>query len=239
MKRVKTLLAAIALFAALNSARAIESADVPARGQQAWQWVAHYYENPRPDDFVPSVYALSRTDYFETLGQPSIAIGFFATVFAQHPQHVDYWLRETSALPERHRRILAAAAWMAGHPAGVRRLQDMGAAEDRPLREELRELLARGSEPIAGTPVLSASSMNLQWGAFLASGDERHIVNVFAALGSDQPGVARTARFALAQNAAAHPRVLDICRAQIDRQPAAIRDELRAALNAATVKPRT
>lgn len=239
MKRIQTLLAATALFAALNSARAIESADVQARGQQAWQWVAHYYENPRPDDFVPAVYALSRSDYFETLGQPSIAIGFFATVFAQNPQRVDYWLRETGALPERHRRILAAAAWMAGHPAGARRLQEMGAAEDRSLRAELQEMLSRGSEPIAGTPVLSASSMNLQWGAFLASGDERHIVNVFAALGSDQPGVASSARFALAQNAASHQRVLDICRTQLDKQPAAIRAELRAALNAATTKPRT
>ena len=237
MKRVKTLLAATALLAALNSARAIESADAQASGQQAWRWVAHYYENPRPDDFVPAVYALSRSDYFETLGQPSIAIGFFATVFAQNPQRVDYWLRETGALPERHCRILAAAAWMAGHPAGARRLQEMGAAEDRPLREQLRELLARGSEPIVGTPVLSASSMNLQWGAFLASGDERHIVNVLAALGSDQPGVASSARFALAQNAAAHPRVLDICRAQLEKQPAAIRAEVRAALREAGAKP--
>jgi hypothetical protein len=79
--------------------------------------------------------------------------------------------------------------------------------------------------------------MNFQWGAFLASGDERCIVNVLTALGSDEPGLATSARFALAQNAAAHPRVLDICRAQLDKQPESVRAELKAALNHASGKP--
>ena len=81
--------------------------------------------------------------------------------------------------------------------------------------------------------------LNLQWGAFLASGDERHIVNVLAALGSGEPGLASSARFTLAQNAAAHPRVLDICRSQLDKQPAAVRAELKAALNSAGTQPRS
>jgi hypothetical protein len=73
------------------------------------------------------------------------------------------------------------------------------------------------------TPVVSAAAMNLRWGAFLASGDERHIVSVLEALGSNEPGLATSARYALAQDAASHPRVLEICREQLDRQPQAIR----------------
>lgn len=233
MKLLRVLLATGASLVAFSSLQATDS----GASRSAWQWVANYYQNPRPDDLVSSVYGLSRSGYFESVGQPAIAIGFFTTVFAQNPQRVNFWLAQTSALPSAHRRILAAAAWKSGSATGARMMQEMSAFDDAELRNEIRQLLANGSEPVGATPVLSASSMNLQWGAFLASGQEVHIVNVLAALGSNEPGLASSARFALAQNAAAHPRVLDICRTQLDKQPAAVRAELRAALNAAGVKP--
>jgi hypothetical protein len=229
MKLIRVILATSATLVAFSPLQAV---DANTTGR-AWQWVAHYYENPRPDDFLSSVHALSRSDYFESVGQPAIALGFFATVFAQNPQKVSYWLAQTSTLPERHRRLLAAAAWKSGHPAGARLVQQMS-AETPEVRAEVRQLLLNGSEPVLHTPVVSASSMNFQWGAFLASGDERCILNVLTALGSDRPGLANSARFALAQNAAAHPRVLAICRAQLDRQPESVRAELKAALNQAT-----
>jgi hypothetical protein len=234
MKLLRILLAAGSTLVALSRAQALENA--PTSAQASWQWVANYYQNPRPDDLLQAVHSLSRSGYFESLGQPAIAIGFFTTVFAQNPQRVNQWLSQSASLPEAHRRILAAAAWKSGSFTGARMMRDMAEFEDASLRQEVRELLLTGSAPVGSTPVLSMSSMNLQWGAFLANGDERHIVNVLAALGSGQPGLATSARFALAQNAVAHPRVLEICRAQLDKQPESVRSELRAALNAAAAR---
>lgn len=234
MKLLRASLAAGVLLAVSSGLRADSST---TSGQASWQWVSRYYVDPRPDELLPMVRALSRTDYFETVGQPAIAIGFFSTIFAQHPERVSYWLAHSASLPERHRRILAAAAWQAGHPRGTRMIQEMAATADAGLRTEIREMLAAGSAPVASVPVVSTASLNLQWGAFLASGDERHILNVLSALGSEERALASSARFALAQSAAAHPRVLEICRAQLSRQPEAIRAELRAALNAAAAKP--
>jgi len=237
MKLLRVLLATGSSLVALSSLPAVESSTAH---NNAWQWVANYYQNPRPDEFLPAVYSLSRSGYFESVGQPAIAIGFFTTVFAQNPQNVNFWLSQASNLPESHRRILAAAAWKSGSARGARMMQEMVATtDDKELQAEIHQLVLNGSEPVANTPVLSASSMNLQWGAFLASGDERHIVNVLAALGSGEPGLASSARFTLAQNAAAHPRVLDICRSQLDKQPAAVRAELKAALNSAGTQPRS
>jgi hypothetical protein len=232
MKLLRALLATGSSLVAFSNLSAVESASHASH--EAWQWVANYYQNPRPDDLLTAVYSLSRSGYFESVGQPAIAIGFFTTVFAQNPQQVNFWLAQSSALPAAHRRILAAAAWKSGSATGARMLREMSAYDETGLRDEIRQLLANGSEPVGATPVLSSSSMNLQWGAFLASGNELHIVNVLAALGSGEPGLASSARFALARNAAAHPRVLAICQAQLDKQPAAVRAELKAALNAAT-----
>ena len=91
----------------------------------------------------------------------------------------------------------------------------------------------------ARIPVLSPSSMNLHWGAFLASGKDRHIVSILEAMGSDRPGLHVAARTALAQNAATHPRVLQICQAELAKQPEEVRSELRAALNGVVAKPRS
>lgn len=231
MKLLRLLLAAGASLAAFSTLHATDTS------HRAWQWASHYYQNPRPDDLVTNVYSLSASGYFESAGQPAIAIGFFSTIFAQNPQNVNYWLKESANLPEAHRRVLVAAAWMAGHPTGARMLSEMSANEDPQLQAEIKSLLAAGTGPIENTPVLSSSSMNLQWGAFLATGNEQHILNVLTALGSNQPGLASSARFALAQNAAAHPRVLEICREQLERQPAGVRAELRAAINEASAKP--
>lgn len=235
MKLFRVLLAMSPALVASSFLPAVEADS----NRTAWQWVSGYYQNPRPDDLPRAVHRLSRSGYFESVGQPAIAIGFFTTVFAQNPQHVSAWLAETKDLPESHRRILAAAAWKSGSAHGARLMQELAASTHPELRAEIKDLLATGSDPVATTPVLSASSMNLQWGAFLASGDERHITNVLAALGSGEPGLASSARFTLAQNAATHPRVLEICRAQLDKQPAAVRAELKAALNAAAGQPRS
>ena len=180
--------------------------------------------------------SLSREGYFERPGNIPIAVGFFATLFQQNPDRVDGWLVELNGLPLRHHRLLAAALWQAGHPLGSELMRKLG--ENTPLRIEIQRLANRQSRQVVETAVLSPTSMNLQWGAFLATGDERHIVNIFDAIGLNEPGLDSAARVALAQHAADHPRVMEICQSQLDRQPQEVQDVLRAALHdAAPAKP--
>jgi hypothetical protein len=231
MKSLRFILAVSVSLAALSALRASDNF--------GRQWMEHYYEQPRPDEFVRAVYSLSRAGYFDEGVQPDTAIGFFAVVFKQNPQRVERWLRTSAPLlNDRPQRILAMAAWLAGSPEGALRAQALSANDDRRDREEVAQMVAAGpSSAVRDLPVNSEPAMNLQWGAFLASGNERYITNVLAALGSNQPGLASSARFALARNAVAHPWVLEICREQLDRQPAPIRSALQAALNdAAAVK---
>lgn len=232
MKTLKFVLAASSLLAAsqLFASTAAVGAATRSAGEQ---WLAHYYQNPQPEKLPLAVHQLSRDGYFEQAGQPATAIGFFATVFAQNPQNINYWLNETKDLPNSHRRILAAAAWQAGSPRGLTLLREMSANDGAELQKEIAALLEKGPTPVASTPVRSESSMNLQWGAFLANGSEQHIVAVLSALGSGEANVSTAARYSLAQNAVEHRRVVDICRAQLDKQPEAVRSEIRAALNEA------
>jgi hypothetical protein len=228
MKSLRFLLAVSVSLAAFSALRASDNF--------GRQWMEHYYEQPRPDEFVRAVYSLSRAGYFDGDTAPDTAIGFFAVVFKQNPQRVERWLRTSAPLlTDRPQRILAMAAWLAGSPYGAERVRALSAYNDREERAAMLQMIARGSPPaIKDWPVTSEGAMNLQWGAFLASGNERYVTNVLAALGSNEPGLASSARFALAQRAVEYPWVLEICREQMDRQPAAVRPALEAALNQAT-----
>ena len=80
--------------------------------------------------------------------------------------------------------------------------------------------------------VRSVTSLNLQWGAFLATGETTPMRSILAALGAgDNAQLSQSVRWSLAQNAVQHPRVLAICRDELSRQPNEIRETLRAVIH--------
>lgn len=229
MKSLKCIVVASLALASSLAARADSSAKA---------WLENYYLNPQPAALAPSIRALSREGFFEEPGNVAVSIGFLGTVFAKNPERVDGWLLQLNGLPLAHHRILAAALWQAGNPLGSDMLRNLGKSSR--IQPEVEKLATNGPVPIVETPVLSSSSMNLQWGAFLASGDNRHIVSILDAIGSDRPGLDASARNALARNAATHSRVMEICQMELARQPEEVRSEIRAALTGTSAgKPRT
>lgn len=225
MKALKCLLVAGLALASSLAALADTSAQ---------NWLESYYLNPRPAELSRSVRELSRSGWLDQNGHTALTIGFLGSVFAQNPQRVDGWVKDLADLPRAHRSLVASAVWQSGHPSGATLLRELSA--NSPMRGEIEKLVAQPNTTVINTPVLSPSSMNLQWGAFLASGNERHVVAILDAMGADRPGLDIAARQSLAVNAVAHPRVMEICRVQLDRQPESVRAEIRAALKAAGSK---
>lgn len=209
-----------------------------AASNRDWsQWVSNYYQAPQPELVVPAVFALSKSGYFEQAGQPATAIGFLSAVFAQNPDKVSGWMRDFRDLPVAHQRLTAAALWYSGLPGSDRELRAIARTADPMLRAEIEQLLVSAVVPVRDTPVLSESSLNLQWGAFLASGEQQHIVNTLAALGSGEAGLSSTVRSSLAMKASSHQRVYEICQAQLANQPAGVREQMRTALAGVKTQP--
>lgn len=221
MKTLKAVLVAGLALASTFAARAESSAR---------SWLENYYVNPQPERLPQAVLELSRSGFFEKDGNIPLAIGFLSSVFTQNPGRVDSWLLELDALPLAHQRLIASALWQSGHPLGAEMLATL--SETSSIRREIMRLASAPSRAIEDTPVLSPQSMNLQWGAFLATGSDKPVIAILEGMG-ERPALDAAARVALAQNAAAHPRVMDICRAQLDKQPESVRSEVRAALNQA------
>lgn len=223
MKTLKAVLIAGLALASSFAARAETSAQA---------WLENYYVNPQPERLPQAVQSLSRSGFLDK--NIPLSIGFLSTVFAKNPTRVDAWLLELNNLPMNHQRLIASALWQAGHPLGSEMLTVL--SQYSVVRQDITRLAASPSRSLDETPVLSPQSMNLQWGAFLASGNQNHVIAILDGMGSDRPTLDAAARVSLAQNAATHPRVMEICRAQLDRQPEAVRAEVRAALNQAAAK---
>ncbi len=232
MKNTKiTLLGISASLVLMFASPALSAADTSAEA-----WLNHYYENPQPEQFLPAIYKLSRSGYFEQPGHVPLAIGFIASIFAQNPEQIDLWVMNCQSLPQAHQRIIASALWYSGSPKGADYLRAYSRLVAPELRVEVEQLL--GTKPnLRDTDVRSSSSLNLQWGAFLATGESRHITKVLAALGSDEPGLSTSVRLALAEKAVAHDRVYEICLAELARQPADVRGQLQDAMAQAKMQP--
>jgi len=202
----------------------------------AVEWLNHYYENPQPERLVTSVYELSRGGYFEQSGHVPLAIGFLGGVFAQNPEQIDQWVVMLSGLPRAHQRLVASALWYSGSAKGADYLRAYSRVVGPEMRGDIEQLLSMKPN-LRETEVRSTSSLNLQWGAFLATGDARHVTQVLAALGSDQPGLSSAARFALAEQATAHERVYQICQDELARQTDEVGAQVRTALTGVKPQP--
>lgn len=218
-------------FSALAGlALAVASLTASAEPAGRWeQWLDHYYQHPQPEKIVEAAFGLSHEDYYSQPGSIPTAIGFFSTVFAQNPEKVDAWFAEFRHFSAGDQRLLASALWYAGNPKGAEILRRLASTASEDSQAAIDRVLNERQIAVTDSPVRSDSSVALQWGAFLASGNEKPVTNILAAIGRGEVG--DSARMSLAFNAAQHDRVLEICRTQLDKQPNEVRSVLRAVIN--------
>lgn len=231
MTSLRRLLLGTGLLGILLAAGSSLQASTSLSGED---WMNNYYKKPDPAGLTSSMLQLSRFGYFEEQGHTTLAIGFLSKVFAQNPERVDGWMSFAKALPAEHQRLFVAALWYSGNPRGAQMLREYAANAPEEIRDSIDAIISK-NRPLAETPVLSASSLNLQWGAFLATGDSAPVRTILASLGEDN-SLSTEIRWKLAQNAVQHERVLAICREELTRQPNSVQETLRAVISEAEGK---
>ncbi len=195
-------------------------------------WLHRYASQPAPDYFVPAVFELSRTDYFNMPNRVLIGLGFFSSLFRQNPDYIDSWLYYSRMLPEQERRLIISALWMAGHPKGeeyLRLYADRIVGPDTAAK--LEKLLAEDTSSSPRPQVAGLATLYVRWGEYLASGDEELLYPILEALANDSEVSARD-RWWLACTAAQHERVLALCEEEAATAPPALRDAMQLVVKA-------
>jgi hypothetical protein len=228
----------LALLAALMIAAApagnFDSADDLNR------WMGQYYQHRETERVMPAFRAMLR---FGFLGKPTAwapLIAFWGSVFYQHHKLLPRWLEQLRDLKGEEGRFLWEALSWSHNPQGIQVLEKTLARTTGEEREFIERLLREEKRPVLEMQIFDTAVLDMLWGQFLATGDERCVKRVISALSfmetakdRDQFLIGGAARWSLISNAVQHPLVLETCKRAVASSPEEIRPTLTEVIHQA------
>lgn len=210
----------------------------------AKRWLKHYYRKPDPNRIPELVGYLSASGVLDKKNAISPVFGFLSGVFHDNPDRVPGWVQTLDSLKERHLGVVVFGLWYSGLPDTKELVEGVFSRHER-LQKEFAFL--RDNEPHALVEIPLEQGqwiLDALWGNFMATGSSAPVKRVISTLAwlADKKErskymVASSAKFSLATNLAQHPRVRQICRAELASQPEEIAGPLQVLLEPKKEKP--
>jgi len=210
----------------------ISSIDRITTKDQLSEWLTYYYLHPRPDLVVSAIQFMSAQGELRKGNAQTPFCVFLANVFTANAAKIDTWFGELRSGPEDQQSALALVLWMTGTDSSQILLKSLRKEGSASFQKYVNELVANDHRPnFLHDEISSPGFLDALWANFFASGDERYVKRVIAALplfndsDASQMLIGGAARWSLASNAFQHPKVMQICEAQlkdlpIDQRPA-------------------
>lgn len=185
-------------------------------------WMAQYYKSPEPERVAQAMEFASQQGYFKKDSALPPFFGFLAGGFSKNWSATEPVTERLLALVPQDQAVLVLGLWYSGLPEAKAKLREL--APRMPTQEKLIASLVN-HEPLRLTEIpleQGAWVLDALWGNFSATGDEAPVKRVIAALtwanATGNFAVGGAAKWSLTSNALKHPRVLEICRAELARQ---------------------
>ena len=218
--------AALLIWFALVLPASAQSAEAFDNPEAFGAWVTYYYRSPEPSKVADALLFASTSGFFKDGKASPPFFGFLAGWFAQNWPLAESVVERLTALPPDDQPVLVLGLWYSATPDSKALLAKY--VSRMPAQEKLVAQLSRTTQPqITDIPLEQGPwVLDALWGNFMATGSDAPIVRLLSALPwatvkGDIPRllVGGSARWSLISNAVQHPRVLEICRAQLSRQP--------------------
>ncbi|MFN8656955.1 MAG: hypothetical protein U0105_11500 [Candidatus Obscuribacterales bacterium] len=190
------------------------------------QWLTYYYLHPQPDLVVPATLLAEKKGYLSSeTGGPYMA--FLSRIFAQNPTMVGDWLKQLDSIPARDKPMLWTAIYWSHTKESAAVLDQIAKSLPPKSQESLVEQIAKPPEPIEKVTISSPAVLDMLWGAFFATGDEKYVKRLISVLPWEAQNkdlikmqVGASARWSLTSNAEQHAKVLEICQQVRETDPA-------------------
>lgn len=226
----------LALFGIVSSAWS-ETAPVAASAVPAFssqddfnRWSSFYYVQPNPERVVPAIRFMAESGILEEETQRAPTMAFLAEIFRQNEGSLTAWLKQLEDLKERQQQVLWHALWFSNCAEASALLLAFRYRTSAEGKELIDRLLKEEPPDLLSLPVSSPAVLDMLWGTFYVSGDERCVQRVISALPLSKPKgdlekflIGEAARWSLVSNAAGHERVLKICRKEAKGQSKEVR----------------
>lgn len=184
-----------------------------------------YYLNPQPDT-LPTLLAELQKQEALSLGRMAAA-GFLSQVFRDNPDRLADWTPAIWQLQDSAREYVWLAVWFSGTEPAMKLLREVVQKEKEPVAKSISVLTDSPASPLTAFPVDSGETLDLLWGAFFATGRQEYITKLIECLPRSlkdpqenalDMAIGKAAEWSLRENARHHPRVLAICKSELDRQ---------------------
>jgi hypothetical protein len=227
------LLLAFSLYAQ-SRPEVIRGIDKITTEDQLSEWLTYYYLHPKPQLVVSAVQFMSTQGHLQEGHAQTPFCVFLAQVFAANTSEIDTWFGQLRKGTEDEKSALALVLWMVETGDNKDMLTSLGKDGSAGFQNYVHDLLADHRPPdLIHDEIRNAGFLDALWASFFASGDERYVKRIISALPLVQEKgdvqrmlIGGAARWSLASNAYQHPKVMEICEAQLKELPA----DQRAAL---------
>lgn len=208
-------------------------------------WMMSYYQHPAPDQIAASIksaYALGVFRDTRKSGAP--LVGFIAGAVRGDQVLAAQLANELAAFDDAQYTLVLSGIWYADMAGDESDKIVAAALKKRPAIATSSPFLATPSADLLRVPTERGPwVLDALWGFFFATGDDTPVINIMTALpwidvsrkqqvmnagkrGTVLMATAGAARWSLTANAKRHPRVMQICREQISKQPDVISKQL-------------
>lgn len=205
--------------------------------QSLSKWIYSYHKHRDAESLVPAVRAMVKNQLIGSgyMEKDFFAMGFLSAVFSEHPDRVRGWLTDLKELsfPGALASVLSAVA-ASDTPQAREALNEFAVRADPKIKEFINSISSSPQTDLLTAPVITASTCDLLWGRYFATGDRRYVKKIIGALAlGDQieawdikAQTAEVAKHYLATYAIQCPEIMKICEEELKTQPENIRKQL-------------
>lgn len=182
------------------------------------RWMTYYYVHPQPEFTVQAILLADQNNLLEG---DSVAPfqGFLSKVFEANPQQIPTWFSQLGALKDASKTVLLTAVWWSNTKEGKTLLDNIANSLPEKAKTEFHKQIDKKADDLDKMAIESPDVLDVLWGAFSATGDERYIKRLMDPISwGDKENkdlnkllISSAASWSIASNIVQHPRVKEIC----------------------------
>lgn len=182
------------------------------------RWMTYYYLHPQPDLVVS---AIQLADQNNLLEGDSIAPfqGFLSRVFESNPEQIPTWFGQLGNIKDSSKTVVLTAVWWSNTKEGKTLLDNIANSLPDKSKIEFHKQIDKKAEDLDKLAIESPDVLDILWGAFSATGDEKYVRRLMTPLSwgekdvkdLDRLMISSAASWSLASNLDQHPKVKEIC----------------------------
>jgi hypothetical protein len=197
----------------MNSPGKIESQE------ELLQWITYYYSHKDNSLLVPGIRYIMESKILEKGDTGAPILSFLGSVFKQNEDKIEGWVRAVDNLGIKEKEWLWIAVAWSNTTKGLELLERLQDEYEGEPEEFLKKRVKNKQYDALVDPIKQPFHLDVMWGNFSATGDERYVKRVIDVLPWFQPGgeagkamIGASARWSLTSNAVQHPKVMEICK---------------------------